>query len=155
MKTKLVCALAALFGACASTPQAALTPEQLITAGTWTCTSLSDGLKVVGKQTYASGGASKIDVVLAGDPTGQGDPIEITASGVGVWKLSETVFDEHLTRLTITSAKVGGQVFPAENFQAPMDEAMVNQPLTMTVTTLTSTHFDGVDPQGVVTKCLR
>jgi hypothetical protein len=80
--------------------------------------------------------------------------IAIVAEGVGTWTLSNGVLNENLSRMTASSAKIGGEDIPLDAVQGMLDSEMVNQPLSSNVT-ITATTMHLVDAENVVTDCTR
>jgi hypothetical protein len=122
-----------------------------LAGGTWVCSSLTDGLNVISKLSYAGDGTSTMTLMVFGESDGMN--IKIVAEGVGTWNLVGDRLDEVLTRMTATYADFGGDQ-ALDIAQDMLDGSMVNVTLTNTATFAGPTlHL--VDINEVVTDCAR
>jgi hypothetical protein len=152
MKRIVIAAVALVsLGACASTP-AAKSPADMI-LGTWNCKAESEGVSTDAVITYVKGGTATMDASVGVKQGGMA--IDLAGKGDASWKfLPDGKIEETITRLTVTSGKMGGNPVPVGMIQPMVDQMVVNQPVKSTVV-FSDASFVSTDEEGVVTTCTR
>lgn len=152
MKRILVATVALVsLGACASAP-GTKTPAEMI-LGAWKCKASSEGVNTDAVITYIAGGAATMDAKLGVNQGGMA--ITLDGKGEATWKfLPDGKIEEKITKLTVTSGKMGGRDVPLGMVQPMVDQMVVNQSVTST-TLITPTTMTSTDDNGVVTSCTR
>lgn len=152
MKRILAATIVLALGACATAPAAPKTPADLL-LGKWECKAASEGVTTLAQVDYLAGGKSTVDAKVGVSQGGMA--IDIVAMAEGSWKfLDDGKFQETVTKMTVTSGKMGGQDVPPAMIQPMVEQMVVNQTVTSTVA-ISETSFVSTDTDGVVTTCTR
>ena len=152
MKRILAATVVLAFGACATAPAAPKTPSDLI-LGKWNCKATAEGVTTDAVVTYLEGGKSTLDAKVGVNQGGMA--IDIRATAEGNYKfLEDGKVQETITKMTVTSGKMGGNDVPAAMIQPMVEQMVVNQTVTSTAT-ITETSFVSKDEDGTVTTCTR
>lgn len=151
MKKLLIATIAVAAGACASTPAAKTPADQIL--GVWNCKTSSEGITVEGTNTYSPDGKATGDAKVNVNQGGMA--IDIMATTESSWKFQpDGKLQETVTKMTVKSGKMSGQDVPPAMIQGMVEQMVVNQTVTSTVTFGEGT-MKFTDQDDVVTNCTR
>lgn len=147
-------AAALALAACASSPPKPPTPAEML-LGTWQCQSQLGAMGAIkGTTTYKPAGAASFKLEVAG--SGNGMAIEAAGEGDATWQLLEndTKLQTTLGAVTITSAKLNGNVVDPALAQGLLGASLAGQSATSALE-ITPATMKLTTADGAVTNCTR